>query len=185
MNVQRLERRLTRRLASYDAAPVRRARTLVGEAAEHTRLWWAAAALIAATGAPRGVRAAGNGLLAMGAAEVAANTVVKPLWRRRRPPEELIPHDGVHDRPDSPSFPSGHTAAATAFTVAVARVWPRAGALCAVPAALVALERVHSGAHYPSDVVAGAALGAAAAWTARPAPWLRAALRARVRKALA
>ncbi|MFG2753745.1 phosphatase PAP2 family protein [Streptomyces xanthophaeus] len=89
---------------------------------------------------------------------------------RRRPPKEWIPHDDVEDRPDSSSFPSGHTAAAVAFTTAVGVSWPWAGAACAVPAGLVALERVHSGAHYPSDVAAGAALGLAAAALIRATP---------------
>ncbi|MFF4908996.1 phosphatase PAP2 family protein [Streptomyces sp. NPDC001260] len=64
---------------------------------------------------------------------------------RPRPPKQWFPHDEVDDRPDSSSFPSGHTAAVTAFTAAVACVWPAAGAACGVPAALVAMERVQSG----------------------------------------
>ncbi|MET7871289.1 phosphatase PAP2 family protein [Streptomyces cyaneofuscatus] len=67
------------------------------------------------------------------------------------------------------SFLSGHTAAAVTLTVAVLLSWPRAGAACAVPAVLVAIERVHSGAHYPSDVAAGAALGLTAAAVVRAA----------------
>ncbi|GHF71682.1 hypothetical protein GCM10010218_61130 [Streptomyces mashuensis] len=166
------ERHLTRRVASCRHPLVRWGRPVVGEAAEHTKLWWAVALALAAAGGTRGRRAATAGLTAMGLAELLSNAVIKPLWRRRRPPRELIPHDGVDGRPDSPSFPSGHTAAAAAFTTAVALTWPRAGALCAVPAALVAAERVHSGAHYPSDVAAGAAVGAAAAYTARRLPRL-------------
>nr|WP_229864551.1 phosphatase PAP2 family protein [Streptomyces djakartensis] len=50
--------------------------------------------------------------------------------------------------------------------------WPAAGAACAVPAAMVALERVQSGAHYPSDVATGAAIGLACAWLTRRAPRL-------------
>ncbi|MEV4441136.1 phosphatase PAP2 family protein [Streptomyces sp. NPDC049577] len=161
------EGRLTGRVASCHHPLVRWARPVVGEAAEHTKLWWAIAVTLAATGGSRGRKAAVAGLTAMGVGELLSNGVIKPLSRRRRPPRELIPHDGVDDRPDSSSFPSGHTAAAVAFTTAVALTWPRAGALCAVPAALVAAERVHSGAHYPSDVAAGAALGAAGACTAR------------------
>jgi undecaprenyl-diphosphatase len=59
-----------------------------------------------------------------------------------------------------------------AFTAAVAPVWPAAGALCAVPAAAVAVERVQSGAHYPTDVAAGAVVGLAGAWLVRRAPRL-------------
>ncbi|MFD6497272.1 phosphatase PAP2 family protein [Streptomyces sp. NPDC060188] len=68
-------------------------------------------------------------------------------------------HEEVEDRPASSSFPSGHTAAAVAFTAAVAPLWPLAAVACAVPAALVALERVQSGAHYFTDVAAGALIG--------------------------
>ncbi|MFF7127229.1 phosphatase PAP2 family protein [Streptomyces sp. NPDC008240] len=59
--------------------------------------------------------------------------------------------------------PSGHTAAAVAFTATVAATWPAAGAACALPAAMVALERVQSGAHYPTNVAAGSAIGLASA----------------------
>ncbi|MFI9254952.1 phosphatase PAP2 family protein [Streptomyces sp. NPDC053069] len=65
--------------------------------------------------------------------------------------------------PESSSFPSGHTAAAAAFTAAVWPAWPLAGMVCAVPAAAVAIERVQSGAHFPSDVAAGA-------WLVRHSP---------------
>ncbi|MFF9172356.1 phosphatase PAP2 family protein [Streptomyces sp. NPDC014796] len=37
---------------------------------------------------------------------------------------------------------------------------------------MVALERVQSGAHYPSDVATGAAIGLAGAWLTRRAPRL-------------
>ncbi|MEU6865504.1 phosphatase PAP2 family protein [Streptomyces sp. NPDC046876] len=46
---------------------------------------------------------------------------------------------------------------------------PWAGAACAVPTVLVAIERVHSGAHYRSDVAAGAVIGDAAAAMVRAA----------------
>ncbi|MFF4250632.1 phosphatase PAP2 family protein [Streptomyces sp. NPDC001663] len=66
--------------------------------------------------------------------------------------------------------------AAFGFAGAVAPVWPAAGAACGVSAVLVAAERVHSGAHYPSDVAAGAVIGIAAAALVRAAlrlPWRR------------
>ncbi|WP_237305026.1 phosphatase PAP2 family protein [Streptomyces qaidamensis] len=105
-------------------------------------------------------------------AQVAANGVRKQLAERPRPPREWIPHDEVEDRPESSSSPSGHTSAAVAFTAAVAPSWPLAGALCAVPTTMVAVERVQSGAHYPSDVATGAAVGLVAAWLARSTPRL-------------
>ena len=58
------------------------------------------------------------------------------------------------------SFPSGHAAVAFALAVGISvysRTWGRAAFFLA---ALVALGRVVVGVHYPSDVIAGAALGA-------------------------
>ena len=62
--------------------------------------------------------------------------------------------------PASRSFPSGHTAAAVAFAGGVGSVLPAAGVPLHVLAALVAYSRVHTGVHYPGDVLAGALLGA-------------------------
>ncbi|WP_411105089.1 phosphatase PAP2 family protein [Streptomyces sp. cmx-4-9] len=170
--MRRSDHRLTRRMAAWDSAWARQVLPPVEEAAKHTKLWWAAAVIMATSGGGRGRRAAALGITAMGVAQLLSNGVAKQLVERPRPPAEWIPHDGVEDRPDSSSFPSGHTAAATAFTAAVASPWPAAGAACAVPAVLVALERVCSGAHYPSDVAAGAAIGLAASALVRAAPRL-------------
>ncbi|ORT57297.1 phosphatase PAP2 family protein [Streptomyces sp. CB03238] len=169
---QEADRRLTRRVAGWRAPLARRVLPAVRSAAEHTKLWWAAAAVMAAAGGLRGRTAAAAGLVGMGAAELVSNAVCKPLYERRRPPEDLIPHGDVHERPDSSSFPSGHTAAAVGFTVAAAGAWPGAAAACAVPAVIVGVERVHSGAHYPSDVAAGAAVGLAAGLLVRRTPRL-------------
>ncbi|MGW6290509.1 phosphatase PAP2 family protein [Streptomyces sp. NPDC055107] len=166
------DRRLTRWMAAWDSGWARRGLPPVEGAAERTKLWWAAAVVMAAGGGWRGRKAAVAGIASMAVAELLSNGVVKQLVERRRPPKEWIPHDDVEDRPDSSSFPSGHTAAAVAFTAAVAPSWPWAGAACAVPAALVAVERVHSGAHYPSDVAAGAAIGLTTAALVRAAPRL-------------
>ncbi|WP_308117760.1 phosphatase PAP2 family protein [Streptomyces anatolicus] len=157
-------------MAHWTSPLTRHVLPAVESAAEHTKLWWAAAALMSATGGYRERKAALAGLAAMGVAELVSNSVCKQLYERRRPPEELIPHDGVHDRPDSSSFPSGHTAAAVGFTAAVAGTSPGWGAACAVPAVAVAVERVQSGAHYPSDVAVGAVIGVAAAWLVHRAP---------------
>ncbi|MFD9303192.1 phosphatase PAP2 family protein [Streptomyces sp. NPDC060048] len=168
--LRRGDHRLTRRMAAWDSAWARQVLPPVEEAAEHTKLWWAAAVIMAAGGGWRGRKAAAAGITAMAAAELLSNGVAKQFVERRRPPKEWIPHDDVEDRPDSSSFPSGHTAAAVAFTAAVASCWPPAGAACAVPTVLVAIERVHSGAHYPSDVAAGAVIGLAAAALVRATP---------------
>lgn len=166
------DHRLARRAIASGPPWVRRAAPAVQEAAERTKLWWAAAAAMAAFGGWRGRTAAAAGVVAMTTAQVLSNAIVKPLYRRRRPPAEWVPQEELDERPDSSSFPSGHTAAAFGFAGAVAPVWPAAGAACGVSAAVVAAERIHSGAHYPSDVAAGAVIGLIAAALVRAAPHL-------------
>ncbi|MFC8224819.1 phosphatase PAP2 family protein [Streptomyces sp. NPDC057287] len=166
------ENRLTQRMASWESAWARTLLPSVEDAAEHTKLWWAAAALMASRGGWRGRRAAAAGIASMAVGQVLANGIAKQLIERRRPPKEWFPHDEVEERPESSSFPSGHTAAAVAFTAGILPIWPWAGAACAVPTVLVAVERVHDGAHYPSDVTAGAAIGLASAALIRVIPRL-------------
>lgn len=61
---------------------------------------------------------------------------------------------------DQFSFPSGHTLHAVAFSIVAVSYFPALLWLVAPFAALVALSRPILGLHYPSDVLAGAALGA-------------------------
>ena len=90
------------------------------------------------------------------------NALVKPLSRRHRPDPTgaQVPEARRVRLPASRSFPSGHTASAVAFASGVARVLPGAGVVLHCLAATVAYSRVHTGVHYPGDVVAGAVLGA-------------------------
>lgn len=64
---------------------------------------------------------------------------------------------------DRYSFPSGHTLHATAFSLVAVAYYPTLGWLLIPFSLLVALSRVVLGLHYPSDVLAGAVLGAAIA----------------------
>jgi undecaprenyl-diphosphatase len=61
--------------------------------------------------------------------------------------------------PSSTSFPSGHSASAAAFAVAVGSGLPAAAVPLGLLAAAVGYSRVHTGVHYPADVVGGLALG--------------------------
>ena len=104
-----------------------------------------------------------RGLFGAGLAAAVANGPVKAVARRRRPVPGwftgFLP--GV-PRTRSTSFPSGHTATGVGFAVgALQEQRLLAGPLLAL-AGLVGYSRVHSGAHYPSDAIAGAALGAGA-----------------------
>jgi membrane-associated phospholipid phosphatase len=93
--------------------------------------------------------------------------VYQALARRRRPDRvEPAVFAGRHvPMPASASFPSGH--AASAFAFAFAHAIGRHLPVLAVPirllAAAVAYSRVHTGVHYPGDVVVGSVTGAGTA----------------------
>jgi undecaprenyl-diphosphatase len=61
---------------------------------------------------------------------------------------------------DRYSFPSGHTQHAVGFSIMLTDAHPALGWYLWPFTALVALSRVALGLHYPTDVAAGAALGA-------------------------
>jgi len=82
------------------------------------------------------------------------------LWERPRPEEILgIPPANGHKWAGFPSFPSGHVAVTTAITAAGGLLLPRLKIAFWLYAAAVAVTRISYGAHLPSDVFAGLALG--------------------------
>jgi len=90
---------------------------------------------------------------------------IKVAVDRPRPPShfaalgvEVKAPDGV---PPDRSFPSGHAQTAFAAAVYLSLLFPRGAAAFLALAALVGLSRIALGVHYPSDVLAGAALGSA------------------------
>ncbi len=135
--------------------------------ADHSRLWMVVAALMSINGrVPR--RAAARGLVSVVLASSVANGIAKPLFPRRRPPDDSVPFvRRLVKPPVSSSFPSGHAASAAAFTTGLALESPTAAVVVAPMAAAVAYSRVHIGVHWPSDVIAGAALGGAIAYGTR------------------
>lgn len=64
---------------------------------------------------------------------------------------------------DKFSFPSGHTLHAVAFSVVLLAYYPTLAWVALPFTALVAASRVVLGLHYPTDVLAGALIGAAIA----------------------
>lgn len=94
-----------------------------------------------------------------------ADQVLKHLVGRARP--RLLRLDGpFHFEPLSiadvlASFPSGHTTSAFAAAVALGLIRPAWRGRLLAAACLIGASRVLVGAHYPSDVVGGAALGTA------------------------
>ena len=134
-------------------------------AADRSVLWMGIAGLLALTGGARGRRAALRGLAAISATSLIANQVSKRLHRRPRPAIGQVPAQRLaHRIPASTSFPSGHSASAMAFAAAAAAESPALTVPLRALAGLVGFSRVATGAHYPSDVAAGFALGEAVAW---------------------
>ena len=150
-------RRIVRQLPPSVGAGV----TGLGKTARGGTLWVTAAGVLSLFGPP-GRRAAAGGLLAAGSASAIANGPAKWFVHRDRPGGTSLADLPRRDRaPTTSSFPSSHTASAFAFAVAASAQYPPAAPLL-VPAALgVGLARVYAVRHYPTDVLAGAALGAA------------------------
>ncbi len=102
--------------------------------------------------------------LASAAVALLVNQIISHLWDRPRP---FVAHPGAitlftsHAR--DASFPSDHAAASFAIAVSVLLLHRYTGGALLVLAAAISVARVFEGVHYPSDVLAGAAIGAVSA----------------------
>jgi len=158
-----------RRVARHRHDPVLRATTAFSKLADQPPLLAASAAVVAwglLAGDPRLARR-GAHLVASLAVVTAIKAAAKRAVSRTRP--NVLLDEGVYrveplgpDEGPWHSFPSGHTAGAVALARAIARCWPEAALPAYGAAAAVALVQVPRGAHYPSDVLAGAVIGVAA-----------------------
>ncbi len=135
--------------------------------ANYSALWLAiAAGLATRKGTLR--RAGLRGAVSVGGASLVVNAGLKSLVARRRPAAEVLPgYRQLVPVPTSSSFPSGHAACAAAFVTAVALESPRSALAIAPLAATVAYSRIHTGAHWTSDVLVGAAVGSGVALATR------------------
>jgi undecaprenyl-diphosphatase len=98
------------------------------------------------------------------------DAVLKLLVREDRPCQSLrVATLEACPAPGDWSFPSNHTAIATAAAVALLFVSRRLGTIAVVAAGAMAASRVWVGVHYPHDVVAGVAVGTLTALLVMPA----------------
>lgn len=131
---------------------------------EHSLGWLALAGAGAYAAHRRGDATARRRYLEAGAGAFvahAASVVIKRVVRRKRPnhPDIAI---GV-GTPSKLSFPSSHATSTTAAAILLGRATGRPAAQVLVPAAIVPpmlASRLVLGVHYPSDVAAGALVGA-------------------------
>lgn len=138
--------------------PLRR----VSDFANFSKPWFLVAGALALFGGPRGRRAAVTGLSAIGAASLVVNQPMKKAARERLRPDRRfhgVPIQRWVRMPASGSFPSGHSASAAAFAVAVGDILPALRPPLRVAASVVAFSRVYTGVHYPSDVLVGVTVG--------------------------
>ena len=95
---------------------------------------------------------------------VCCNLVLKPLVARVRPCDVNTAVQLLIARPDDFSFPSGHTGASFAAVSALYAERNRLWIPALVLAAFIAFSRLYLYVHYPTDVLAGAAIGVMAGW---------------------
>jgi undecaprenyl-diphosphatase len=133
----------------------------VSNLANNSKLWLAIAGGLFVFGGRAGRRAALTGAAAIAVNSAVVNLPMKAASRRGRPDRDGIgvPEQRWVDMPTSTSFPSGHSASGFAFASAVGATLPVAGVPLRGLAAAVAYSRVHSGVHYPGDVVVGSLIG--------------------------
>jgi membrane-associated phospholipid phosphatase len=103
-------------------------------------------------------------IIACALAGVAARVVKISTGRARPSVQTEAEWNGPKLNPRFNSFPSGHTAASTAFFATLAFASWRIGAGFLVIPILIALSRMYVAAHHLSDVVCAAMIGAMAAY---------------------
>jgi undecaprenyl-diphosphatase len=103
-------------------------------------------------------------IIACALAGVAARVVKISTGRARPSVQTQAEWNGPRLNPRYNSFPSGHTAASTAFFATLAFASWRIGASFLVIPLVIAFSRMHVAAHHLSDVVCAAMIGAMAAY---------------------
>lgn len=149
-------------LADTPHGPVGPLLKRIASAADLLIPWAVVSAVWMRSGRHRLQRAALHGWTAI-AISASIEDAVKPLVGRSRPdPGRLPPRERDGTQPRTSAFPSGHTAAATAFAVAASRDAPAWRPLLAATAVVTTYSLVYTGRHYATDALVGVVVGATA-----------------------
>lgn len=145
--------------SALDAPPVVTAARALSHFGEHAAGWVGVAGLGALLS---GRRRREWVLVALGAlAAHAAAIAIKLVVRRARPDHPAVAVNA--GTPSALSFPSAHATSSTAAAMLLCRATGSRLPLVLVP--VMALSRLVLGVHYPTDVLAGVAVGATVAGT--------------------
>jgi undecaprenyl-diphosphatase len=114
-------------------------------------------------GGPRKWKLASASALASAGVALLVAQVITKIWARPRP---FAAHPSAHvwgSRSHDPSFPSDHASASLAIAFAIFLFDRLVGSIFLAAAVIISLGRVVVGAHYPLDVLGGAAVALGAA----------------------
>lgn len=98
-------------------------------------------------------------LFSLGANAPVCNLLLKP-WVNRIRPYDLFRYEILIPPVGDASFPSGHTSASFAAATVIYTMNKKGGIVAYAFAALMGFSRLYLGVHFPTDVVAGAVVGA-------------------------
>jgi len=137
------------------AEPVETMMKALGMCGEYAAIWAGAGAVGASIDEKRRRQWVAGGIV--GPLAVGVNYAIKVAVGRQRP--LLDEHPPLAKAPSKLSFPSAHATSSVAAATALGRVEPRARPALFTLAAAICIGRPYLGMHYPSDVLAGAAVG--------------------------
>lgn len=164
----KIDRKARKVFKPYRDTPPVKALAWFGQAGDQLQLRVLCGGVFAAGLLRRDVRLIGAAARMIVAHELAtiAKKAVKNRVDRWRPKnaataDEVKPHKGHSKEKALNSFPSGHSAGAVAVASALATAYPAYRAPALAAGAAVSLAQIPTASHYPSDVAAGATIGAA------------------------
>lgn len=164
-SITSVDQHVLRWIVGHRVGPLNPAFKVITYAAVGGTIWVVAAALLAwRTHRPIVPITLLSSAVVWGADGVA--NLLKATTHRTRPYNAMQHLHILIARPSSGSLPSQHTTTAFAGATLLSFLWPRGTPAFFVAAVLIGFSRLYLGVHYPTDVLAGAAIGAAVAGAA-------------------